>query len=172
MSDPSIHLSDFSAYVSDKETADREPCPCTSMHTPFFKNMDSLGMGVSSLCAVHCFLMPFVIAGLSMVGLHFIQHDATHMVLAFFVLFFCLMAVIPGYRRHGNKMVVATMCSGLSLVMFGTFLAESIFGEPGEFPIMMLGNALVITAHVLNRKYISLADATSTNHKSRSEVKS
>jgi uncharacterized membrane-anchored protein YitT (DUF2179 family) len=131
------------------------------MQLTFFTNIDGLGVGASSLCAVHCFLMPFVITGLSMIGVHMIQHDTTHMVLAFFVLFFCLMAVIPGYKRHGNKRVVATMFCGVSLVMFATFLAESIFGEKGELPIMTMGNALVITAHLLNKKYIRLAALSS-----------
>ncbi len=163
MSDhPTTHLPDFSARIHDKEiTNEQACCSCPSVQETIFKNMDSLGVGASSLCAVHCFLMPFVIAGLSMIGVHFIQHDTTHMVLAFFVLFFCLMAVIPGYRRHGNKNVVATMFLGVSLVMFATFVAESLFGEGGELPIMTLGNALVITAHLLNRIHIKLAAAAS-----------
>jgi len=83
------------------------------------------------------------------------------MVLAFFVLLFCLMAVIPGYRRHHNKKVIATMFCGVTLVMFATFVAESAFGERGELTIMTLGNALVITAHLLNRKHMRLAGAAS-----------
>ena len=159
---PSFHWPDFSAHIRDQETTDQQSCSgCTSIRVNLFKHMDALGVGASSLCAVHCFLMPFVIAGFSMIGFHFIQHDTTHMVLAFFVLFFCLMAVIPGYRRHGNKKVVATMFSGVLLVMFATFVAESMFGEKGEIPIMTMGNALVITAHLLNRKYIRLASSAS-----------
>src|SRR5271170_4584187 len=158
----SFHFRSFLARTDRKVVADMHPCThCTSLPGALLKSVDCLGVGASSLCAVHCFLMPFIIAGLSMIGVHFIQHDTTHMVLAFFVLFFCLTAVIPGYKRHGNKKVVATMFAGVSLVMFATFVAESIFGEAGELPIMTLGNALVIAAHLLNRKHIKLATAVS-----------
>ena len=123
----------------------------------WLKHIDVLGVGASSLCAVHCFLMPFIITGLSMIGVrHLIQHDATHAMLAGFVIVCCFIAIIPGYRRHGNKMIVATMFVGISLVMFATFYAEAALGEAAEFPIITLGNVLVITAHLLNRKHMKL----------------
>ena len=157
---PLIHAMDFFASTLAEKKQHEESCsPCRSTRSTFFKHMDCLGVGASSICAVHCFLMPFVLTGLSMIGVHFIQHDATHMVLASLVLFFCLMAIVPGYKRHGNKRVVATMFAGVSLVMFATFFAESMFGERGEFLIMTLGNVLVITAHLLNRKHTRLVSA-------------
>lgn len=153
-----LPLSSNSCPINTNENHHEHGCShAPDWVAPLLKHIDFLGVGASSLCAVHCILMPFIITGLSMIGVrHLVQHDATHAMLAGFVIFCCFIAIIPGYRRHGNKIIVATMFVGISLVMFATFYAESVLGEAAEFPIISLGNVLVITAHLLNRKHMKL----------------
>ena len=61
---------------------------------------DRVGATASFLCAIHCALLPFVLALLPFVGLEFL---ADHRFERGFVLFACtlaLFAMIRGYRRH------------------------------------------------------------------------
>ena len=93
--------------------------------------------------------------GLSTSVLH---DETTHYLLAFFVLAFCVGAIVPGYIKHGRAPVLALMMVGLSLVLFATFFAHPLLGESAEVPLITVGNLLVITSHLLNRKLLATLD--------------
>jgi hypothetical protein len=115
--------------------------------------MDTLGVCASSLCMVHCMAMPFVISFLPAFSERYFSHDMVHQVLAFFVVFFCLSAVIPGYLKHRNQSVFALMLGGLVIVLFATFGADALLGARWETPLITGGNFAVVGAHLLNRKF-------------------
>lgn len=114
--------------------------------------MDTLGVGASSLCAVHCMLAPAILAFLPAVNGRFVHSDGTHHFLAFWVVFFCMAAIVPGYLKHKRSAVLTLMVVGLSLVLYATFVAGRALGESWEIPIITCGNLSVIGAHLLNRK--------------------
>jgi len=83
------------------------------------------------------------------------HEDLTHYILAGFVVVFCLFAIVPGYKRHHQKEVLAGMLVGLGLVLFATFIAEPYLGELWEMPLITLGNLVVVVTHLRNRKLVS-----------------
>lgn len=113
-------------------------------------SLDALGVAASSLCMVHCLVLPVALLFVPQLALTGAE-DITHYLLAFCVTAFCLSAIIPGFLKHGSKEVLALMLSGLSIVLFATFFA----GESLEMPFITIGNILVISAHLLNRKLIA-----------------
>ncbi len=115
-------------------------------------SVDTLGMAVSSLCLVHCLVMPFLVMLLPALGSFYSHDDRTHYLLAGFVLAFCLLAVVPGYMRHNSKLVLALMVGGLSLVLFATFAVHFTFGEMWEIPLITVGNLVVVAAHRFNQR--------------------
>jgi hypothetical protein len=117
--------------------------------------LDTLGVAASSLCLVHCLLMPLVILMLPALSASIVHNEATHYLLAVFVTIFCLTAVVPGYLRHSRKEVLFLMLVGLSLVLFATFVAGPVLGESWEVPLISVGNLLVVGAHVFNRRLCS-----------------
>ncbi len=116
---------------------------------------DTLGICASMLCLVHCAVLPLAISLLPALGGKFIHDDRTHFFLVFFVLAFCLFGILPGYVRHARKNVLFFMLSGVSLVLFATFLAAGTIGERFEIPIITVGNLLVVLAHWRNRALLS-----------------
>lgn len=117
--------------------------------------LDVLGVGASSLCAVHCLLMPLIVALLPMCGLRFLHEEAIHPFLAGFVVFFALTSIVPGYRKHRECATLMSMAVGLSLVLLATFVIEPALGEYWEMLVITAGNILLVIAHVRNQQNLS-----------------
>ncbi len=117
--------------------------------------LDTFGMAASSLCAVHCLLVPFVVAALPLMAGRVIEADITHQILSIFVVAFALAAIIPGYFKHGNKLVLAAAGLGLSLVLFATF--DKTVGSAMELALMTTGNFMMLSTHFINRRLAKCA---------------
>lgn len=116
--------------------------------------LDIGGVFASTLCMVHCLLLPIVIALLPVVAQPLMEHDVFHVGLAGFVLFFCLLAYLPGYMQHKDKRLLYVGAAGLTLVFFATFQARH-WGEIAEVAILTVGNVLIVFGHLLNRHLLS-----------------
>lgn len=112
--------------------------------------MDLAGVFASSLCMVHCLLMPIVLALLPFLARPLMEHDTLHIGLAGFVLFFCVCAYLPGYMKHKDRRLLYAGAAGLALVFFATFQAR-YWGEIAEVVILTAGNLLIVFGHLLNR---------------------
>jgi hypothetical protein len=109
---------------------------------------DRLGICLSSLCLIHCLLAPLV---LLLPSLGFLQiEEWFHGVLLIAAPLVALLAFIPGYRRHQNKMVFVWSSAGFVL-----FIAAVAFFEHGSIlgaTVSVLGSLLMIRAHLFNRR--------------------
>lgn len=114
-------------------------------------SMDTLGIAASSLCLVHCLAMPLVVGILPLVGLKFLEGHQAHVMLAFFVLSFALLAIVPGYFRHKRADILAMMLVGVGLVLYATFAAQYTLGESAEIPLITIGNLILVATHLRNR---------------------
>ncbi len=115
---------------------------------------DSLGIATSVICMIHCALVPVLVCLLPVLGRAFVHDDISHKLLAFWVLTFCLLAIVPGYLRHRRPHIVALMALGLFLVMFATFGQAKGLPEAQEVILISIGNLIVISTHYLNRKLL------------------
>ncbi len=86
-----------------------------------------------------------------MLGLKFLEGHSAHVTLAFFVLTFALLAIVPGYLRHRRADILAMMLVGVGLVLYATFLAQFTLGESAEIPIITVGNLILVFTHLRNR---------------------
>lgn len=112
--------------------------------------MDLAGVFASSLCMVHCLVMPIILALLPVLARPLMEHDCLHIGLAGFVLFFCVCAYLPGYMKHKDRRLLYVGAAGLALVFFATFQAR-YWGEIAEVVILTMGNLLIVFGHLLNR---------------------
>lgn len=129
----------------------------TAPKKPGWANADNLGIIASAVCVVHCVALPIVALALPTLASRMGNDHLTHYVLALFVVAFCLFAIIPGYRRHRHSHVLAGMVLGVGLVLFATFAADGMLGPYWEMPIITLGNIIVVSAHLRNRKLLAAA---------------
>lgn len=113
--------------------------------------LDVAGMTASTLCLIHCLAMPIIIALIPAFAAQLFESEWFHVVLAFAVLVFCLLAFIPGYTRHGDKRLIWIGAVGLSFVFFATFVAR-YWSESAEIGLVTVGNLVLVGGHLLNRK--------------------
>ena len=118
------------------------------------KIIDNLGITISSVCAIHCVLLPgiFIIAPYSFLASH-----EFHETLIYFILPCAAMAFILGCRKHGDLKVaimgtLGVMLLGSSLLFHEIFHAEEHSEELITVLITIAGSAMLILSHLRNRK--------------------
>lgn len=114
-------------------------------------SLDLLGVIIASICMIHCLALPLLVSALPMVAGGILEDEWTHKALAGLVVTVALTAVLPAYLKHGNKMVLFGMISGLSLVLIASFACGKLISEELEVPLISLGNLLIMATHLRNR---------------------
>ena len=118
------------------------------------KIIDNLGITISSVCAIHCVLLPaiFIIAPYSFLASH-----EFHEALIYFILPCAAVAFILGCRKHGDVKVALMGTLGVILLV-SSILFHEIFHteEHSEELITVLitiaGSVMLILSHLRNRK--------------------
>ena len=110
---------------------------------------DRFGATASFLCAIHCALLPFVVAALPALGLGFL---ADHRYERGFILFATLLALTSiaiGFRRHQRFGAFWFLVPGVALLLAGAALA---LDDATNLHIVLvaIGGTLVACAHVVN----------------------
>ncbi|HEX7369081.1 MAG TPA: MerC domain-containing protein [Rhodanobacteraceae bacterium] len=111
--------------------------------------VDRVGATASLLCAIHCVLLPFVLALLPLIGLEFL---AGHTFERIFVTCAALLAsasILTAYRRHRKPHALFLMVPGIALLLFGIAIdldAHVVIHTAS----VVTGGVLVASAHVSN----------------------
>lgn len=113
------------------------------------KQADRFGASVSFLCAIHCALLPLLIAVIPALGVNIGGLADIDQALVIFVTCFGLLMLAIGYRRHRAYRAWALLIPGLILVWLGAF---SFLHEHGIMHaiIMTIGGLLIAAAHIMN----------------------
>ncbi len=118
------------------------------------KIIDNLGITVSSVCAIHCVLLPaiFIIAPYSFLASH-----EFHEALIYFILPCAAIAFVLGCRKHGDVKVAIMGTLGVillasSLLFHDIFHAEEHSEELITVLITIAGSVMLILSHLRNRK--------------------
>ena len=119
---------------------------------------DRVGMAASTLCAVHCALLPLLLGIAPALGLKlggWVDFDQA------FVVFASLLAATTlalGYRRHRAFRAWALLVPGLVLVWVGSFTALHDH-TLGHLAVMVAGGLLLAAAHLANLRLSHAANA-------------
>ncbi|HET7359814.1 MAG TPA: MerC domain-containing protein [Rhodanobacteraceae bacterium] len=121
----------------------------TPSRTRGWQLADRVGAVASFLCAVHCALLPFVLALLPLLGLEFL---ADHRFERGFVLFagsLATVVLVAGFRRHRQHVPLLLALPGLALLIAGISvdLDERIVLHS---ILVTCGGLLLAAAHVVN----------------------
>ena len=118
------------------------------------KIIDNLGITISSVCAIHCVLLPaiFIIAPYSFLASH-----EFHEALIYFILPCAAVAFILGCRKHGDVKVALMGTLGVillasSLLFHEIFHAEEHSEELITVLITIAGSVMLILSQLRNRK--------------------
>lgn len=110
---------------------------------------DRVGMVGSMLCAVHCALLPFVIAVLPALGVGALPWIDIDQAFTVFATVLGVTTLSWGYRRHRAFRAWLMLIPGLALVWLGSF--TSLHDHSTAHVVVMVGGGLAIAAaHFVN----------------------
>lgn len=119
---------------------------------------DRLGATASFLCAVHCAVLPFVLAALPAFGLGFLADHGFERAFISCASLLALFTLIQGYRRHRVRYALALVLPGLLLLWIGGFVVDAHGTILWHATLVALGGSLVAAAHLTNLRLIHVHD--------------
>lgn len=128
-------------------------------------NLDMIGFSASTICAIHCALMPFLLAILPLIGFGFITNPFFEFIFISISLVVGIFTFKHGYLNHHKKIYpFALFVTGLIIVLSGHFIFESHEHIPAKINFANLfsqnliwisapiGALLIGISHFINRK--------------------
>ena len=112
--------------------------------------LDKSSVGLSTVCAVHCLLMPVAVVMLPSLATLPFADERFHVLLVFFVLPLSTLALTMGCRKHKSWRVMAVGVVGLVLLVGAALAGHDLFGELIEKSATVIGAGLVALSHVMN----------------------
>ena len=111
---------------------------------------DRIGATGSLVCAIHCALLPILIALLPSLGVALWLGDGFERVFVVFVTLFGLSVLAWSYRRHRALRALSLMLPGLAALWLGVLYAPLHHALLPHALVMTLGGSLVGLSHLIN----------------------
>jgi hypothetical protein len=112
--------------------------------------LDSAGIFASGLCIAHCLLLPLVASILPLFIGEALLQPAVHFGMLATVVPIALVALIRGYRGHGQIFVLAAGAIGLLGLLTAHPVAHTLGGHGWERLLTVVGGVFLSGAHLLN----------------------
>ncbi|MDU0353734.1 MerC domain-containing protein [Paraglaciecola aquimarina] len=123
------------------------------MYKKLLNTADRSAIILSSLCLIHCLVLPVILVLLpTLTSVAFFSDERFHTWLLYGVIPISLFAVVLGYFHHRNRSVVLVTSIGMSVLILVALLGHDVFGEQGEIVASVLGSILVAYGHIRNFK--------------------
>lgn len=122
-------------------------------------NWDKIGIGLSTLCMIHCLATTFILLLVPAFGAQFLDNsEQFHWLMAIVVLPVALFAFLRGYTHHHRVFTLALGFSGVGLLYTALIFHEVFESSLPHVLVTIAGSALLLTAHVLNWRYCRQCD--------------
>lgn len=108
--------------------------------------LDKIGITATSLCALHCILLPVLLPALPLFGVSFLADHVWEHVLLVITAILGSFALFSGYKRYHRRLYPLTML----FVGIAVYWQKHDFAPETQPFIIFIGASLIITAHILN----------------------
>ncbi len=126
---------------------------------PRLRHADRLGFAASFACAIHCALLPLLLAALPALGLQLGNWADLDQAFVVFASLLGATTLTLGYRRHRAFHAWALLAPGLLLVWIASFTAWHAHNL-GHAALMTAGGLLLAAAHLINLRLTHAASAS------------
>lgn len=110
--------------------------------------LDRVAVVLSGLCLVHCLALPVAMAALPfMSGL---ADSHWHLPMLGIALPISIVAIVIGYRRHGNRGIVAGAVLGIGLLAAGATVGHAVLGPLADRVLTVTGSLVLAAVHWMN----------------------
>lgn len=111
---------------------------------------DRAAMGLSTLCAIHCLLLPVLVTLLPAIAGVGLDDEAFHVWMVVLVLPVSVYALVSGCRVHKRLSVLLLGLAGLLVLLAAIILGHAVLGDIGERAATLFGALLVAFSHLRN----------------------
>ena len=118
--------------------------------TKQIKLLDKFAISSSTLCAIHCVALPFIVGVFPAVGASIFSDEAFHIMMLWGVIPLSVFGLTLGCREHKNLRILSTGFVGLAILILAAFWGHDYLGEIGERVATVFGASLIALAHVRN----------------------
>ncbi|WP_286234603.1 MerC domain-containing protein [Thalassotalea sediminis] len=110
--------------------------------------LDRIGITATSLCALHCILLPVILPALPLLGLSFLADHTWEHVFLIITGVLGSIAMFSGFKRYHKKLYPFY----LLIVGLVVYWMKHDFSEQAEPFFIIIGATLIVAAHVINLK--------------------
>ncbi|MEO8001573.1 MAG: MerC domain-containing protein [Arenimonas sp.] len=116
----------------------------------FTRVADSVGSVGAMLCAVHCALLPLVIAALPALGISVLASTSLEWGFVMFATILAVTSLWQGYLKHRVYRALAFLVPGLLAVWSGVLIPDLHHSVVPHAIVMTMGGTLIAVAHIIN----------------------
>ncbi|WP_340105520.1 MerC domain-containing protein [Rhodohalobacter sp. 8-1] len=111
---------------------------------------DRFGVGVSTICAIHCLFFPVLISLLPVTTFLPAMHDWAHPV---FIITLIPIVYFASRRSHYDPKIVSFLTGGFIIVLIGWLGGHLLFGYVFETVVTLFGSVILIVGHWFNYRH-------------------
>lgn len=128
--------------------------------------LDRLGVSASTLCAIHCAAMPFLLSILPAIGLGFLANSGFEIGMIATSIIIGAVSLGSSYRLHRKLNALMIMASGSMLLLFNFFGHESHshLTETLHPYIAAAAGLMIASAHWINMRLCDSCDRCAHDH--------
>jgi len=110
--------------------------------------LDRIGITATSLCALHCILLPVILPALPLLGISFLADHAWEHVFLIVTAILGSIAMFSGFKRYHRKLYPFYLLA-LGVIIYWQ---KHDFSEAVQPYFIVIGALLIVSAHLINLK--------------------
>lgn len=114
--------------------------------------IDKLAVSSSTICAIHCIALPFLVSVFPAIGATVFGGEEFHILMLWAVIPASLIGLSLGCNKHRNFSILSLGFIGVAILVFAAFFGHDLFGDIGERGVTLLGAVMIAIAHIRNFK--------------------
>jgi hypothetical protein len=117
--------------------------------TSLILKLDVIGFSASTLCAIHCAAIPFILTYIPLIGFEFFSNHLIEFFMLGLSLLIGSISFYNGYKNHHRKLKpFLIFLSGFTIII----LSHLILSHNLEFIFVPIGALMIGISHLSNRK--------------------
>jgi len=122
--------------------------------------LDKFAVSSSTICAVHCVALPFLVGVFPAIGATIFGDEAFHVMLLRIAIPLSVFGLTLGCRKHRDLSVMGVGFAGVGVLVLAALFGHDILGGNGERMATLLGATLIAIAHIRNYMLCQSDDCT------------
>ena len=111
---------------------------------------DKIAISLSTLCAIHCLVLPFIVLMLPNLTILSSTGESFHFWIVFLIIPISLYAITMGCKKHKNYSLFFFVAVGLFFLLTAVALGAGTLGEFWEKTLTLIGALIIGIGHYKN----------------------